>query len=166
MASRRGTLGVVDTSTPPRRTAANAAGLLLTVPGPTPRLLLALRSGLVPHPHTWSVPAGTLEPGEDPVEGAVREAREELGPLPPFTVCGSVAATVAAGWTFTTVIATTPAAVPVTARGVDAWEIARTRWVTPASGRRLGLHPQLRDGWDRLVSVVARRHAHLALLEA
>lgn len=154
----------MDTETWPLRGRHGAAGLLLTVPGPTPRVLLALRSAAVPHPHTWSVPAGALEAGEDPVDGALREAEEELGTLPPLTVCGRMADAVTPRWTFHTVIAITPEPVPIIPHGVDAWEIAGTRWVTPESGVRLPLHPRLRETWDRLMAVVARRQVQAALL--
>lgn len=42
------------------------------------RVLLAER-GIEPHRGDWDVPGGFLEPGEDPLEGARREVREETG---------------------------------------------------------------------------------------
>jgi predicted NUDIX family NTP pyrophosphohydrolase len=30
----------------------------------------------------WSIPKGEIEPGEEPIEAALRELREELGPAP------------------------------------------------------------------------------------
>lgn len=63
------------------------------------RVLLAHRS---PHrswyPDCWDVPGGHLEPGEDPVDGLVRELSEELGVAvdlppgaPPWTTVSTVA---------------------------------------------------------------------------
>ncbi|WP_370326742.1 NUDIX domain-containing protein [Euzebya sp.] len=141
-----------------------AAGLLLTAEGPEPRMLLVLRSAAVTHPHTWSVPAGSLASGEHPIEGAIREAEEELGGLPDFDVLGTVTDAVTATWSFHTVIARVEAATPVVASGVDAWELASTRWVTASSATRLPLHPRLRACWPRLMEVVARRHHQFALL--
>lgn len=48
----------------------------------TGRLLLQLRDGNGPHPHLWCLPGGHGEPGETPVETAVRELREETGLRP------------------------------------------------------------------------------------
>jgi uncharacterized protein len=45
-------------------------------------VLLAKRSQSVSEPGTWGVPGGTLEPGENTVQAAKREAIEELGSLP------------------------------------------------------------------------------------
>ncbi len=50
-------------------------GVLLVRDG---RALLAQR-GVEPRRHYWDIPGGFLEPGEHPSEGAIREAREELG---------------------------------------------------------------------------------------
>lgn len=41
------------------------------------KVLMLLRGEGGPHPGTWCFPAGKLEPGETPSEGAVREFREE-----------------------------------------------------------------------------------------
>lgn len=141
-----------------------AAGLLLTTPGRPPRLLLTLRSGAVTNPHVWSVPAGALHLGEDPVEGALRESAEELGQLPPFEVLGTMVDAVTLTWSFHTVIARTESSTPIVAHGPDAWEIASSRWVTAESALRLPLHPRLRSVWPRLMATVERRLHHAALL--
>ena len=38
----------------------------------------------------WNFPGGTTEIGESPYETAIRESREEVGPLPPFKVYNHV----------------------------------------------------------------------------
>ncbi len=43
------------------------------------KLLLLHRSEHCKEPHTWGVPAGKLEPGEKPLDAAVRELFEETG---------------------------------------------------------------------------------------
>lgn len=54
----------------------SAAGALI-VACSTGRVLLLLRSEDVVEPGTWGLPAGKIEPGEKPIDGAVRELREE-----------------------------------------------------------------------------------------
>lgn len=55
-----------------------AAGVIL-IARSTGRLLLLERSSDVAEPGTWSVPAGDVESGEQPVDAALRELREETG---------------------------------------------------------------------------------------
>lgn len=64
-----------------------AAGLLLFSGN---RVLLTLRSEEVLEPGTWGIPGGAIHEGEIPYNGALREAQEELGPLPPHLVFGEV----------------------------------------------------------------------------
>ncbi len=45
----------------------------------TGRVLLALRSRWVDEPGVWGIPGGGVEPGESPLDGAMREAEEEIG---------------------------------------------------------------------------------------
>jgi len=47
---------------------------------PAGRLLLQLRDGNTSrNPHTWCPPGGRVEPGEEPMEAAIRELAEETG---------------------------------------------------------------------------------------
>jgi len=57
------------------------AGLLIVHPDGE-RALLVRRSGEVAYPGQWSLPGGKVESGEEPIQAAIREAAEELGPLP------------------------------------------------------------------------------------
>lgn len=54
------------------------------------KVLLTLRSSEVNEPGTWGVPGGAVHEGESPYDGALREAEEELGPIPPHVVFGEV----------------------------------------------------------------------------
>lgn len=57
-----------------------AAVLVGLTAEPAPRVLLTVRTLHLPsHRGQISFPGGSLEPGEGPVEGALREAREEVG---------------------------------------------------------------------------------------
>lgn len=55
-----------------------AAGAIIMA-NSTGRILLAFRSAEVQEPHTWGVWGGAIDDGEDPLDGAYREATEELG---------------------------------------------------------------------------------------
>lgn len=46
--------------------------------------LLVMRSGEVLDPGLLAIPGGRVEPGEKEEQAALREAREELGPIPPL----------------------------------------------------------------------------------
>ena len=62
-------------------TARQAAALILLYPGEhgASFLLTMRRDDLPHHPGQISLPGGGLDPGEDPVAGALREAHEEVG---------------------------------------------------------------------------------------
>jgi 8-oxo-dGTP diphosphatase len=55
------------------------AGFALTSQG---KILLLKRSPKTNHPNKWGLPGGHIEDGESPLEGAHREAEEEMGGLP------------------------------------------------------------------------------------
>lgn len=61
------------------------AGILLIAQG-TGRVLLTFRSGMVNEPHTWGIPGGKIDPGEDPAAAARREVTEELGYSGPIQI--------------------------------------------------------------------------------
>jgi len=72
---------------PSRRTTAQSAGLLLyRIRDGVPEVLLVHPGGPFwkrRDEGAWSIPKGEIEPGEDPVDVARREFREELGDDPP-----------------------------------------------------------------------------------
>lgn len=49
----------------------------------TGSVLLLCRSELVPSSGQWSCPGGSIEPGEEALDAALREFNEEAGPFPP-----------------------------------------------------------------------------------
>jgi 8-oxo-dGTP pyrophosphatase MutT (NUDIX family) len=88
---------------------------------------LARRS---PHTHrggTWAIPGGALDQGESPLEGALREFREEIGvPLETYEV-GMVHEDDHGGWSYWTVTVDVPHRFdPPSTLG---WETAEARWV-------------------------------------
>jgi 8-oxo-dGTP pyrophosphatase MutT (NUDIX family)/GNAT superfamily N-acetyltransferase len=74
-----------------KETEITVAGLAV-VARDTGRVLMLQRllDGKDPAGGTWEFPGGHLDPGESPIEGGIREWKEELGcPLPPGKVGGS-----------------------------------------------------------------------------
>jgi 8-oxo-dGTP pyrophosphatase MutT (NUDIX family) len=69
-----------------------AVAVCLTEVAGTVSLLLTRRSArLTSHPGQWALPGGRLDPGETPVEGALRELAEEVGVrLPADSVLGTL----------------------------------------------------------------------------
>ena len=63
-----------------------AAGVVFVVrdgdPTTRPRLMLQKRSAFAHEGGTWSCAGGALDLGETPIEGALREAMEEVGMCP------------------------------------------------------------------------------------
>jgi ADP-ribose pyrophosphatase len=55
--------------------------VLLPVPAPGQIILIRQYRYTIDR-HIWELPAGTLKPGEDPVEAAARECEEEIGLVP------------------------------------------------------------------------------------
>ena len=64
---------------------------------------VALRSHHCHQGGTWAIPGGALDHGETPVEGAVREFTEEIGPLPAYEVV-DVHEDDHGGWAYWTVV--------------------------------------------------------------
>src|SRR6202000_1857834 len=57
-----------------------AVAVCVTQPGGVPALLLTRRNAAMrPHAGRWALPGGRREPGETPVDGALRELAEEVG---------------------------------------------------------------------------------------
>lgn len=83
-----------------------AAGVLFRH-APSGRFYLHRRAATVDHPGTWALPGGALHEGETPVEGALREAAEEIGELPEVEVTGTYPYSVG-DWTYTVVMADVP----------------------------------------------------------
>jgi 8-oxo-dGTP diphosphatase len=86
---------------------AGAAGLLLHRAGVAGvEVLLQLRVEWSHHGGTWGTPGGALHPAESAVDGALREAGEELGLRRADVVLGTESVDDHGGWSYTTVLAT------------------------------------------------------------
>jgi len=106
------------------------------------------------HGGTWGIPGGALHQGEDALDGAVREAREEASV--PHDALSHVAMLVddRGVWRYTTVVARanrgfTPA--PADAESLE------LRWVPVDEVAHLPLHPAFGSAWPRLAAMLAAR---------
>jgi 8-oxo-dGTP pyrophosphatase MutT (NUDIX family) len=86
---------------------AGAAGLLVHRAGPAgTEVLLQHRVEWSHHGGTWGTPGGALHLDEEPVQGALREAGEELALRADQLVLGAQSVDDHGGWRYTTVLAT------------------------------------------------------------
>ncbi|MBL1075926.1 NUDIX domain-containing protein [Nocardia sp. 2] len=129
-----------------------AAGLLLRTPldesGRTAVLLQLRGQGRAATRRTWTIPGGACDSHETAAEAALREAREEAGvDARRVRVRGErISTTALGGWTYTTVVADTPAPLP-TRRDRETLAL---RWIPEDEVPNLRLHPDFRDAWPRL----------------
>ena len=126
-----------------------AAGLLLAAPDQAgrPTVLLQQRSWWGSHGGAWGPPGGARDSHESVVRAALREAIEECAIDPrPVRVHG-VLTDDHGGWTYQTVLASTPAPLPAAAVSEETSEVA---WVPEAEVERLPLHPGFAGQWPAL----------------
>ena len=69
-----------------------------------PKVMLQRRSAWAHEGGTWSVAGGALDEGETPMEGALREAAEEVGTIPEHRIIGEYVFAPADDWNYTTVV--------------------------------------------------------------
>jgi 8-oxo-dGTP diphosphatase len=131
-----------------------AAGLILTDRERT-GVVLQHRSGEVHQGDTWAVPGGAIEPGEDVVEAALREAREEAQiDRNQIRVVTTIPGTVHPEWSYTYVLAETARGEADDVPGGN-YEAQETRWVDLDRVDELALHPGFAHDWPRLRTVIS-----------
>ncbi|HZU73825.1 MAG TPA: NUDIX domain-containing protein [Acidimicrobiales bacterium] len=106
-----------------------AAGVLIrhNDPDGSPWYFLARRSVHTHQGGTWAIPGGALDRGETPLEGALREFAEEIGPLDLDFDLVAVHEDDHGGWSYWTVVLDVTERFPVPER--LSWETAEARWV-------------------------------------
>jgi len=130
-----------------------AAGVVFVVRFPDgPRVMLQKRSQFVHEGGTWSCAGGALDQGEMPYDGALREATEEVGPIPGEPVLiGEYVFHPSADWAYTTVV------VEVERRFGDSinFETDAIGWFTPDEVDALPTHAGFTAAWPHLKSIIA-----------
>lgn len=129
-----------------------AAGVVfVTGSGDATRVLIQKRSEWSHEGGTWSCPGGALDEGETPYEGALREASEEIGPVPAeHRVVGEVVFDPAGDWRYTTIVV----AVPESFGGAMNFETDRIEWAAPGDVASRPLHAGFAAAWPELHRII------------
>lgn len=110
------------------------------------RYLLTHRSPEVHQGDCYGIPGGAIDSHESPVEGANREAEEEIGGLPMLVNYHVVHENDHGDWKYTTVMADAIVkAIPFLRD--DNWETESVDWFTPEEIDELNLHPGFAETW-------------------
>ena len=129
-----------------------AAGVVFVARFPDgPRVVLQKRSQFAHEGGTWSCAGGALDEGETPLEGALREASEEVGAIPEgTTVLGSTVFAPAADWTYTTYVVEVPGEFGASMN----FETDAIAWDSPDEVEARPLHAGFAAAWPALRTII------------
>lgn len=126
-----------------------AAGALLRhTDGDEVAFFLALRSLHCHRGGTWAIPGGAMDEGETPLEAALREFAEEVGPVNFSYTVAEMHEDDHGGWSYWTVV------IDVEERfeppPVHSWETDDVRWISAREVHTLDLFPEFGATLQRL----------------
>jgi len=129
-----------------------AAGVVFVVRFPDgPRVMLQKRSQFAHEGGTWSCAGGALDAGETPLEGALREASEEVGTIPTgWTVLGSTTFAPTPEWSYTTFVVEVPGEFGASMN----FETDAVAWDTPDEVEQRPLHAGFAAAWPELRRII------------
>ncbi|HUF97800.1 MAG TPA: NUDIX domain-containing protein [Ilumatobacter sp.] len=129
-----------------------AAGAVFVAHSPDgPRVMLQKRSAFAHEGGTWSCAGGALDHGETPLEGALREASEEVGELPTgHVVLGHALFAPATDWTYTTFVV----GVPTMFGESMNFETDAVTWDLPDEVEARPLHAGFAAAWPELRRII------------
>jgi 8-oxo-dGTP diphosphatase len=129
-----------------------AAGVVFVVRFPDgPRVMLQKRSALAHEGGSWSCAGGALDHGEEVLAGALREASEEIGPIPPASeVLGSTVFAPADDWSYTTFVVAVPGEFGASIN----FETDAVAWDSPDEVEQRPLHPGFAAAWPALRAII------------
>lgn len=129
-----------------------AAGVVFIVRFPDgPRVMLQKRSAFAHEGGTWSCAGGALDLGESALQGALREASEEVGEIPgDVTVLGETVFAPAADWSYTTFVVEVPCEFGASMN----FETDAIAWDTPDEVERRELHAGFAAAWPELRAII------------
>ena len=114
-------------------------------------MVLLQRRSLYSHDGgTWSCAGGALDELEDPLEGALREAWEEIGPIPTHRVVGSFVFQPATDWAYTTFVVQVDEQFDT----MPNFESEEITWIAIDSVPQLSLHRGFSAAWSHLAALV------------
>ena len=114
-------------------------------------VMLQKRSAFAHEGGTWSCAGGALDEGETPLEGALREAAEEIGPVPTeHRLIGQHVFTPADDWTYTTIVIEVEDAFGESRN----FETDAVDWVPVDDVERRPLHAGFAAAWPHLRRIV------------
>lgn len=129
-----------------------AAGVVFVAVDGVARVLMQLRSAWSHEGGTWSCPGGALHLDESPVDGALREATEEIGAPPAGTqLIGQHVFAPATDWTYTTVVVQVDAPFGAALN----FETETVEWLTVGEVDRRAMHPGFASAWPHVRAIVA-----------
>lgn len=129
-----------------------AAGVVFVVRFPDgPRVMLQQRSAFAHEGGTWSCAGGALDRGESPIDGALREAAEEVGAIPePMQVLGQTTFAPASDWSYTTFVVEVPHEFGASMN----FETDDIAWATPDEVGAKPLHAGFAAAWPELRRII------------
>ena len=129
-----------------------AAGVVFIVRFPDgPRVMLQKRSAFAHEGGTWSCAGGALDLGESPLQGALREASEEVGEIPgDVTVLGETVFAPATDWSYTTFVVEVPSELGASMN----FETDAVAWDTPDEVEQRELHAGFAAAWPALRAII------------
>lgn len=129
-----------------------AAGVVFVIRSPTGwRVMLQKRSAFAHEGGTWSCAGGALDEGEAPLEGALREASEEVGDIPHgHRVLGDTVFAPATDWSYTTFVVE----VPSRFGGSINFETDAVAWDLPDEVEQRPLHAGFAAAWPALRRII------------
>ena len=130
-----------------------AAGVVFVVRHDgAPLVMLQLRSGFAHEGGTWSCAGGALDEGESALEGALREASEEVGTFAgEARVLGEFVFAPADDWSYTTVVVEVD---ELFGESMN-FETDAVHWVPVDDVDQHPLHPGFAAAWPHLRAIIA-----------
>lgn len=129
-----------------------AAGMLILDEHHT-SVLLQLRSEIVHHKNTWSIPGGAIRDGESAMDAAIRETQEEIAVYPSSLQIHLSFKDTHENWFYETFIATSLEYLNTV---ILTEETSKLAWVKINEVQKFDLHPTFATAWRQIHPLIVR----------